>query len=223
MELKDLKKAWIRVSDESSGKQQLNEEQIKAMLGTRTKSLLEKIERNIRTGFVVILVIIAAMLAVDYLTVAPSGMTSDGNKVPRWLFFLDLGLNLLIISLFVTFLFHYWKIRQQCKGVCDLRHTLTKTIGILTLYRRIFTFLLAIILLISATGFAAGYYTSIHNHNTSEGFFLSDLLIGILLLILISGLLFYLIRWVFRRVYGNYLRGLRDTFAELNEVEEGDD
>lgn len=220
MELKDLQKAWNKMSDDTGGRQMLTEDQMKEMLGKRTKSLIERIDTNIRTGFVLIMLLIAGILTVDYMTAAQPGGLKGGEDVPGWLFYLDLGMNLLIVLLFVIFLFHYWKIRQQCKGACDLRHTLTQTIGVLTLYQRIFTFLLVIILLVSATGFIAGYYTSIHSHHTSEGFFLPVLVFGILLLLLISGILFVLLRWVFRKVYGNYLGGLRDTLAELNEVEE---
>ena len=198
----------------------LSEEQMKEMLGKRTKSLLERIETNIRTGFVVILLLIAAILTVDYRTAAMPGKLAAGEDLPGWLFYLDLGVNLLIIALFITFLIHYWRIRQQCRGICDLRQTLTKSIGVLTFYQRLFSLALGIILLVSATGFIAGYFTSIHSHNTSEGFLFPVLVIGILLLALLSGAIFFMLRWAFRRVYGNYLRQLRNTLSELNELKE---
>ncbi len=204
---------------DSSDKLMLNEEQIRVLLGKRSRNLMERIDFNIRIGFVILLGVIIAILSYDIYHWAGwpfSGISDTG--IPGWLLLLDFTINLLIVAIFVTFFIHYFKTRRLCRGNCDLRHSLLKVIGILTLYRRLFTVTLVIIMLSSATGFIAGYYTSIHHNQTSEGFLIPVIFIGVLLIALITWLLFLLFRWLFRKVYGNYLSQLNDTLAELDEL-----
>ena len=221
MDLNDLQKAWNKLTDKSSGQRMLSEEEILSMLGRRTTTLLDRLDRNVRIGFLVLLAVVVTLLGGELLPLAGifPGETLAG-EIPGWLQRLDLGVSLLIVALFITFFVHYRKIRNICRQGCDLRHTLLKTIGVLTLYRRLFTFALAIILLESATGFTAGFFTSIHQNNTLEGFFIPTLGMGLLLILLLSGFLFFMLRWAFRIVYGNYLHQLRATLAELDELEE---
>lgn len=211
MDIKDLKKTWSEFSDKSSERQKLTAEQIRSMLDGRTKSLLDRIDRNIRIGLVVLAGIITLSVIFD--------LVSAGESVPGWISAMDSSVNILIIALAYIFFLHYWKIRRQCREVGDLRHTLLKTIRVLTHYQRLFTLALAIIVLESATGFTAGYFTGINKHNISEGFLVPVLAIGIFLLALISGTLFLLLRWSFRKIYGTYLARLKETLAELDELE----
>ena len=216
MDIKDLKKAWNELSEKTAEQQMLSGEQIRSLLERKTTSLLDRIDRNIRIGFVVLVGIIALIIIADVVSLKKP---SFAGEVPGWIVAMDSVASLFFIALFVTFIIHYLKIRRQCRGVCDLRHTLLKTIGVLTYYQRLFTLALVIILLESATGFIAGFYNSIREYNTTEGFLLPVLAIGFLMLVLFSGLLFFLLRWSFRRIFGNYLRRLRETLAELDELE----
>jgi hypothetical protein len=95
-----------------------------------------------------------------------------------------------------------------------------KVIGILTLYQRLFTVALIIIMLSSGTGFLVGYFTSIQSQQIPEGFMIPVILFGVFLIVLLTLMLFLLLRWIFRRIYGNYLAQLRETLAELDELEE---
>ena len=63
MELNDLKKTW----DKLSANRELDEDQLRSMLGKRTKNLIDRIERNIKIGFVVMAVLI---LIIIYLLIA---------------------------------------------------------------------------------------------------------------------------------------------------------
>jgi hypothetical protein len=220
MGIGDIQEAWSRLSADSSGKRMLNEEQIRNMLGKRSRNLMERIDLNIRIGFFVLLVIIIAIFSYDIVHSSGKFISGQNNiEIPGWLLILDLITNILILGIFVTFFIHYFKTRRLCRNNCDLRHALLKVIGILTLYQRLFTVTLVIIMLSSATGFVAGYYTSIHNNQTSEGFLIPVIAIGVLLIALLTWLLFLLFRWIFRRIYGNYLSQLRETLAELDELE----
>jgi hypothetical protein len=219
MELNDFKEAWNRFAADSQGKSHLNEEEIRTMLSRRSKNLMERIDFNIRTGFIILLIILIPILAYDFSSVIIN-LNHSLNHVttPLWLVIMDIGVNFLIISLLLIFLIHYFKVRGQCRNNCDLRHSLLKIINILTLYQRLFSLVLIIIMLESGTGFIAGFYTSVQTNHTAEGFLIPVLITGILLLFLLTFIIFLLLRWVFRRVYGNYLLKLRDTLKELDEL-----
>jgi hypothetical protein len=219
MGIPDLQEAWSRMSADPSGNRMLDEEQIRAMLGKRSKTLMEKIDFNIRTGIFLLLSVIAAIFSYDIFRA--SGWFGNGTNpdtVPEWLLLSDLAVNLLIIALCVTFYLRYFKVRRLCRDHCDMRHALMKVIALLTLYQRFFTMILVIIMLTSATGFIAGYYTSIVRNHTSEGFLIPVISFGILLIGLLTWLLFLLLRGIFRRIYGNYLAQLRETLEEMDEL-----
>ncbi len=219
MEIKELQEAWKQLSVDSSAKQMLDEGQIRAMLGKRTRSLMERIDINIRIGFTIILLFIVAILIYDFRNNSTFMDNAGQNAgIPGWLIVLDSIVDLLIVSVFVTFIIHYYKTRRQCRNTCDIRHTLMKIIGVLSLYQRLFSMALGIILLASATGFVFGFYTSIHNNHTAEGFLFPVLIFGLLFLIMLKYLVFLLFRLMFRRIYGNYLSQLKETLKELDEL-----
>ncbi|HNX78899.1 MAG TPA: hypothetical protein PKJ24_03405 [Prolixibacteraceae bacterium] len=220
MGAEDLREIWGRITADSSGQPVLDENQIRSMLKKRSGSLMEKIDFNIRVGFAVLLGIVMFIVVYDLLSF--TGHISDASlqaSLPQWLLMLDGISNFLILSIFVTFFLHYFRIRRLCQDNCDLRHALMKVIGILTIYQRLFVVLLFIIMIFSITGFAAGYYTSILENQTMEGFLIPVILFGVLVIALLTWLIFLLLRWIFRRVYGNYLDQLRNTLAELDELE----
>jgi hypothetical protein len=217
MGIGDIQEAWSRLTADSSDKHMLNEEQIRSMLGKRSRNLMERIDFNIRIGFVILLVGIITIFSYDLTHSTVGYIAGKANAgIPPWLIVLDFVINLFILGIFITFFVRYFKIRRLCRDNCDLRHALMKVIGILTAYQRLFTITLVIIMLSSATGFMAGYVTSIQNNQTSEGFLVPVIVIGILLIALITWILFLLFRWIFRRIYGNYLIQLRETLAELD-------
>lgn len=204
------------MADETPGRQVLNEEEIRALLRKKTMNLMERIDRNIRIGFIVLLLIIVAALFNDFhMASFFSGTVSPDNAIPTWIVVIDFTVNILIVALFITFVIHYYRTRRICTTSCTLRNALLKVISVLTLYQRLFTLALIIILLTSSTGFIAGYYTSVSQNQSAEGFLLPVLIIGLLLLAGLTTLLFLLLRWLFRKVYGNYLERLRETLREL--------
>jgi hypothetical protein len=219
MGIGDLQEAWSRFTADSSDKHLLNEEEIRNLLGKRSRNLMERIDFNIRIGFIILLAVITVIFYYDFTHATSNYITGPYHtEIPGWLVVIDFFTNIFILGILVTFFIHYFKIRRLCKISCDLRHALMKVIGILTLYKRLFTAALVIIMLSSATGFMAGYVTSIHNNQTSEGFLVPVIVIGILLIALITWILFLFFRWIFRRIYGNYLMQLKSTLAELDDL-----
>lgn len=220
MDIKDLQKAWNKMSAETSGKEELTEEKIMELLSNRTASLMERIDKNIRWGFAILFVILTTMVIWDFL-ISENSESVAGSQVliPEWVTYLDRGINLLIFILFFVFVIRYQQIRKKCQVVCNLRQALEKVIKVLTTYKRLFSFVLIIFLLSSATAYVAGFFKGIHVDSTSGVSLPVAIISGIVTLGLFTGMLFLLLRWIFRKMYGNYLSQLKETLKELDELE----
>lgn len=208
------------MSAETSDKEQLTEEKILELLSTRTANLMERIDKNIRWGFAILFVILAAMVVWDFFI---SGKTEIGNgsqvSIPEWVTYLDRSINFLILILFFVFVIRYHQTRKICESVCNLRQALEKVIKILTTYKRLFSFVLIVFLLSSATAYIAGFFKGIHVGSTSDISLPVAIISGVVTLCLFTGILFLLLRWIFRKMYGNYLSQLKETLKELDELE----
>jgi hypothetical protein len=225
MDINDLKKVWSQYSS-AEGKE-LDKETIREMLRGRTKSLIEKIERNIRIGFFIILALIVLFVADDFI-ISPfilNGISEELN-VPGWVLFLDIFTNIVIIATFIVFTIKYYQVKKECDVVCNLPGTLKKIIHILKLYHRMFYYVIFILLISTATGFIAGLFKGMEYSAQISGIpsdqiqpiqVVITILVGLVVLGLISLGLFFLFRWGFNRLYGNYLKQLQVTLAELNE------
>jgi hypothetical protein len=218
MEIKDLKKAWNQISN-TSGQEQLTDEKIRQLLSSRTANLMERIDKNIRIGFALLFLIIVAMIIFDFYMVSNQEIGAAGLPgIPRWVTLLDRGTNLFIFILFIVFVIRYRYTRKKCDAACNLRQGLIQVIQVLTTYNRLFVLALVMFLLASASGYVAGYYTGITAGTPSEFFQPFSIIFGIITLILLTGFLFLLIRWIFRKIFGQYLAQLRETLRELDEL-----
>ena len=65
MELKDLKSAWEAYSSQEVDKHRLGKETIHELLKNQTKTLVDRIDRNIRIGMGLILIFIAYVIIDD--------------------------------------------------------------------------------------------------------------------------------------------------------------
>lgn len=228
MDIDDLKKAWDKYSSIERGKE-LDEDAIRQMLSGRTKSLIERIDRNIKVGFFIILVLILFFI-VDDLMISPfilNGISAELD-VPGWLVILDIFTNLIIVVTFVIFVNKYYKVKRECDISCNLAGALTEIIDILTLYQRMFYYAIFVLLISTATGFMVGLFKGMEYSAEISGIAPADIkpsyvaitiVVGLVVLGLISFGLFALFRWGFRSLYGNYLQQLKATRDELNEIE----
>ena len=226
MDIKDLKKTW----DKLPAGNDLDESQIKEMLGKKTKTLMERIDRNIKIGFVVLFVLIFAF-AFDDFFFSPliSKGVSENLEVPKWLLFLGVFSNTLIFTTFLYFVIKYYRVRRSCDIVCNLRETLLKIIDTLSIYRRLFYLALVTLLVAMGSGFITGMYKGFLDGVQQKGISLSDIqmgqlilpiFIGLVVLVLLVGSFFLVLQWGFRKLYGNYIDKLKYTLKELEEIEE---
>lgn len=226
MDLKDLKKTWDKLASEK----ELDENQIRAMLSKRTRNLMERIDRNIKIGFVVLFILILVFILDDFI-ISPEMLEQVGADlaIPNWLIFLGIFSNALIITTFLFFVIKYYRVKKSCDMVCDLRETLIKIIDTLKIYQRLFYLALITITLTMAVGFITGMYQGSIDDFSKQGIPISEIQLNQLLLIILIGLvvlsitvgsIFLFLRWGFRRLYGNYIYKLRQTLKELEEIDE---
>ncbi len=226
MELKDLKKTW----DKLASTIELDENQIRLMLQKRTKSLIERIDRNIKIGFIILFALILIFSLDDFLfsPLLIKGI-SENLTVPNWLLFLGVFSNTLILTTFIFFVIKYYRVKRTCDISCNLKETLLKIIETLNIYQRMFYLALVSITITIALGFVSGIYEGVLIQAELQGIPANEIGIGnlattiiitVFLLFIMTFGVFIFLRWGFRRLYGNYILKLKLTYKELEEINE---
>jgi len=226
MDLEILKKTWDKLPSEN----QLNEDQLRKILGKQTKSLIDRIDLNIKIGLVILFVLIL-IFALDDFLLSPILLKELGENfdIPGWVLFISMFSNFLIITTFIYFVIKYYRVKKSCELNCNLKETLKKIIGTLEIYQTMFYLTLVTLLVAIGTGFTTGMYKGFLDSVKEKGMVLAEIqgnkialviLIGLLILILITGVVFLLLRWGFRKLYGNYIHKLKHTLKELQEIED---
>jgi hypothetical protein len=136
--------------------------------------------------------------------------------------------NTFIIVTFIYFAVKYYFVKRSCDTVCNLRETLSKILGTLYIYKRLFYLALITLSLAMALQFISGMYTGMANDIENQGILFSEVPVdklllatglGLVVLVLTVGGIFLLMRWGFRRLYGNYINELKNTLRELDELD----
>lgn len=230
MDLKDLKSAWDAYSSQEVDKHRLEKETIREMLKTRTKSLVERIDRNIRIGLTILLVFIAYVILDSLFLSAYFSriIVHEVVEYPKWLAPIDFFSTALIVATYLFFVIRYLKIKRSFSIDLQIKDLLKGIVETVQTYKRMFYMAVVILLLNMVVGFSAGLYQGIkYKADTMSGGIESLptskilLIIGIGLLILVPmvALTFFVLRWGFNKLYGKYLQSLNDTLNELDESE----
>ena len=102
-------------------------------------------------------------------------------------------------------------------------------IDTLRLYQRLFYLALATFVVAIGLAFVSGIYEGGKMQFETSGAQLADVdtqqlvlivVIGLAVLVLIVGGVFLFLRWGFRKLYGNYIKKLKNTLRELDELGE---
>lgn len=224
MELKDLKSAWTAYSSQELDKHQLGKENIHELLKNRTKTLVDRIDRNIRIGMAVILIFIAYVIIDDFYL--SKLILSESVRYPAWMVPMDVFSNVIIVTTYLFFVFRYWKIKQSFLPDTQLKDLLTGILDTIKTYRRMFYLAVVILLINMVVSFIAGLYqgVKIRTGAINEGLesitmsrLLIIILVGLAFLIPLIAVTFFLLRWGFNKLYGKYLIKLNETLLELDE------
>lgn len=229
MDINDLKSAWDKYSSQEMDKHRLGKESIEELLRTRTKTLVERIDRNIRIGIVVLLAFIAFIIFDDlYLSKV---IIAGQIQYPSWLIPIDVFSNTLIVATYLFFVISYVKIKRSFSVDNQLKDFLDGILNTLKTYRRLFYLAVFILLVNMVISFSAGLYQGvkfkantinqgIESLPTSKIFLI--VAVGLLVLIPLIAGTFFLFRWGFNKLYGRYLVSLNETMKELEESAEAE-
>jgi len=224
MEFKDLKSAWNTYSSQEVDKHHLGKESIHELLRNRTKTLVDRIDRNLRIGMGILLAFIAYIILDDlYLSKI---LIKGPIQYPSWIYPLDVFSNTLIVVTYLFFVVRYLKTKRNFSVDLQLKDFLTGILNTLTTYRRLFYLAVIILLINMVVSFTAGLYEGIklNTGNIPGGMesltsskIIMVIAIGLAVLIPLIALTFFTLRWGFNKLYGRYMVSLNDTLKELDE------
>ncbi len=230
MDLKDLKSAWETYSSQEMNKHRLEKESIQELLKSRTKSLVERIDRNIRIGLTILLLFIGYVIADSMFLSAyfSKVIINDIVEYPKWLVPIDFFSTALIVTTYLFFVIKYIRIKKSFSIDLQIKDLLKGILKTVITYRRLFYLAVVMFLLNMIVVFSAGLYDGLKIQADSGNISVWQLVslqlwklvgIGILILIPLITFLFFILRWGFNKLYGKYLQSLRETLKELDESE----
>lgn len=225
MDINDLKSAWNTYSSQEVDKHHLGKDSITGLLRNRTKTMIERIDRNIRIGIGILLAFIAYIILDDlYLSKI---LIKEPVQYPSWMIPMDVFSNTLIIATYLFFVIRYLKIKRNFSVDLHLKDFLTGILDTLKTYRRMFYLAVIILLINMIVSFAAGLYEGvkfstggIENLTTSK--ILLVIGVGLAVLVPLIAVTFLVLRWGFNKLYGRYLISLNEMLNELKETAEAE-
>jgi uncharacterized membrane protein len=119
-------------------------------------------------------------------------------------------------------------VKRSCDISSNLKETLTKIIGTLRIYQRLFYLALLILTISMILQFVSGLFSGVHEGLEQSEILMADVpfgkwllvaVVGLIVLIVTVGGIYFLLRWGFHRLYGNYISKLKQNLRELNEID----
>jgi len=169
---------------------------------------------------VLLLFIVYVVIDSLFLSELPKVIAHQAIEYPKWLIPIDVFSTTLIITTYLFFILRYLKIKRSFSIQLQLKDLLLGIQETLKTYRRMFYLAVVILLINIIASFTAGVYQGlrlIENLTTSK--ILSTIGISLLVIVLMVGVSFFVLRWGFNKLYGRYLVSLNETLRELDESE----
>ena len=224
MDLKDLKSAWDAYSSQEVDKHRLGKENLHDLLKKRSKTIVDRIDRNIRIGMVILLAFIAYVI-IDDLFLSKL-LISEPIEYPFWMIPMDIFSNVLIVTTYLFFVLRYFRIKRSFSPDTQLKDLLKGMLDTLKTYRRLFYLAVIILLINMIVSFASGLYQGVKYKadlvsggmgNMAISKILIVIGVGLAVLIPLIAATFFILRWGFNKLYGRHLIRLNETLLELDE------
>jgi len=231
MELDELKSAWSKFTSDEVQKRSVSEQEVNTLLTNRTRDITEKIGRNIRVGVGIILAWVVLGLIINLILSPVLDKVLDTpymtDEILFWTSFIEIANYLLIFATILIFWIRYSRIEKLTIDNANLKDTLTRLIGIVTSYKRMFYVVMVIVLFYIAVSFSSGFFLETNYRMEETGLNLSELTLkGWTIMIsaftitlgLVVVTYYLLFNFFFKRLYGRYLKKMTETLKELDEV-----
>ena len=231
MELDELKSAWSKFASSEEKKRALTETELSSMITTRTRDITQKIGRNIRVGLGIILAWVVLGILTNFIVSVLFKKVLDKPYLTEGILFwsscVEVMSYVLILATILVFWFKYSKIEKTKIDASNLRETLSRLIGIVSSYKRMFYVVFGIFLFFITVSFSSGFFLETNYQVQSTGINFSSLsltrwllmiFVFILTLSVVWGAYYLLFTLFFKRLYGRYLEKMKATLKELDEV-----
>ncbi len=230
MKTSDLRSVWQQASARDEHKKTLSPEEIKKLVGKQTRSIVDKIDLNVRISFGILLLLIVLMVANNYYFAPrfeqlPGKLNELSKQIefPGWLYVFDIFDMVLAIGVFIYFYFCYRKINTRNINQHNLKDSLSRIVKTLRMFRNLFYAALGIIILNIAISFTSGIVAALNlyaeqgvKYTLSMKLTIIFVCFVILLVILLA--FYYLWNYIFKKLYGRYLVKLKLTLNELENI-----
>lgn len=221
MELEELKNLWDKKNDSESNN--LDDEDLLPLLKKKTHDIFSHLNRSILISIGIIGLIIAYYLLVNYLV--PQKLYENIPYV--YIFsYVELILDAFFILIFFNFCWTYSKIKKIDIAEENLKSILEKVLFALKTFKRSFYYGFFVFMPSLSLSFSYGMYYGVHLGLAEKGKSVDEvsfwkivfiIFLCVLILILITGGVYLLSRWIFKKLFGNYLSLIETDLKELQE------
>jgi tetrahydromethanopterin S-methyltransferase subunit G len=231
MELDELKSAWSKFASSEEKKRVLTETELSSMMTTQTRDITQKIGRNIRIGVGIILAWVVLGILTNLVVSVLFKKVLDKpyltESILFWSYCIEMMSYVLILATIIVFWIKYSKIEKTRIDASNLRETLSRLIGIVSSYKRMFYVVFGIFLFFITVSFSSGFFLETNYQVQTTGIDFSSLsltrwilmiFVFIVTLGLFWGAYYLLFNLFFKRLYGRYLETMKATLKELDEV-----
>jgi hypothetical protein len=226
MDLKELKRAWGKVSEVKDQNHLMDSDQMRQLLQRRGSGILSKLERNVRTGFWLLGIFLLLTIADQYIPYDRIFSSYLVEKIPTPVLVRIIGLivNCIIMLTFVLFVYRYHKLNIKILAANNMGIALRKVILLLDIFKREFYLALIIFSCAACAGFFMGVWQGIKAIPDLEAISYLKRITGelfiLLVMIIIIAVIFYIFHKGFNALYGKYRQQLIGTLNELDETKE---
>lgn len=200
MKLDELKGIWENYTEDTP---KMEQEELETLLKGRTKTALQKIQRNIRLEGGVLVLFILVFSVLSFINFG------FYQKI--------IAISLIAISmLYITF---YVYVSQKLNKILfihqNLKQALEKLISLMNKFSKIYLYSTIIL---TPFSFSAGFFYTYFAKKGIETDVPMNVIWFVIGGIFVMMLLIYpLTKWILRKLYGKYLERLKDAYQELND------
>lgn len=219
----DIIKDYFKDIIEPEQPEGLTDIQLMEMLKHKNRNIMLKLHSNIKIGFGFLALYIFVVVASYFYMFMDSTLVAQLKSDMGWIFILDGCVDFFIIFSFIRFAKKYFGIEKQNETGLSIKETLENIISILSFYKRLFTIGFGLSIVSTASGMIWGILLGVKQEIVKQGINPEKQIIvysiAIIFGFLFMFILFELVWYIFRALYGKYLKSLKENYKELIETE----
>lgn len=223
----NLKELWEEFNQPAENTPAYSEEQIRDMLEGKANDIFTRISRNLKIGMILLgLYLCMTIWGIYEIYFSDNPYFIDLN-LSKWYISIDLFADFLIIASFVYFVISFKRLNINAISGDKIVGTVKSAIKILKTYRKFFYYVVGVVTVGGIFGFIVGARHGIELAKKMQENELATNPSGefvMIAMIVVSGIVFFsifffLVWYVFKKLYGDYIEKLEECYDELIESE----